>query len=57
MTLLLSGASPESSVFAWGVLANNVGVFRYAIVIFPIWCSRYLMEGYIACGHCLREMA
>jgi|SRR5882762_2050156 len=29
MTLLLSGSSPESSVFAWGVLANNVGVFRY----------------------------
>ncbi|KAF7977800.1 hypothetical protein HWV62_2711 [Athelia sp. TMB] len=28
MTLLLSGASPDSSVFAWGVLANNVGVFR-----------------------------
>jgi alpha-1,3-glucosyltransferase len=27
MTLLLSGSSPESSVFAWGVLANNVGVF------------------------------
>lgn len=30
MTLLLSGASPDSSIFAWGVLANNIGVFRYA---------------------------
>lgn len=29
MTLLLSGASPNSSVYAWGVLANNVGVFRF----------------------------
>lgn len=28
MTLLLSGASPDSSVFAWGVLANNIGAFR-----------------------------
>ena len=29
MTLLLSGASPNSSVYAWGLLANNIGVFRF----------------------------
>jgi len=28
ITLILSGSSPESSAFAWCVLANNVGVFR-----------------------------
>lgn len=28
MTLLLSGASVGSSVYGWGVLVNNVGVFR-----------------------------
>jgi len=29
MTLLLSGAPANSSVFAWGVLVNNIGVFRF----------------------------
>jgi alpha-1,3-glucosyltransferase len=29
MTLLLSGAPVDSSVYAWGVLVNNIGVFRY----------------------------
>lgn len=29
MTLLLSGAPADSSVFAWGVLINNIGVFRF----------------------------
>lgn len=28
MTLLLSGAPVDSSVYAWGVLVNNIGVFR-----------------------------
>jgi alpha-1,3-glucosyltransferase len=29
MNLLLSGSSPDSTLFAWGVLANNVAVFRF----------------------------
>jgi len=29
MTLLLSGAPANSSVFAWGALVNNIGVFRF----------------------------
>jgi alpha-1,3-glucosyltransferase len=28
MNLLLSGAPTDSSIFAWGVLVNNVAVFR-----------------------------
>lgn len=28
MTLLLSGAPVDSSVYAWGVLVNNIGAFR-----------------------------
>ena len=34
MTLLLSGASPNSSVYAWGLLANNIGVFRFVLYAF-----------------------
>lgn len=41
MTLLLSGSSPESPVFAWGVLANNVGVFRYAFYSSTVCSSSY----------------
>jgi alpha-1,3-glucosyltransferase len=46
-TLLLSGASPESSVFAWCVLANNIGVFRCVrnvrmfCLIYEIICSMW----------------
>jgi alpha-1,3-glucosyltransferase len=28
MTALLSGSAPESTVYEWGMLVNNVGVFR-----------------------------
>lgn len=28
MTLLLSGAPVDSAAYAWGVLVNNIGVFR-----------------------------
>jgi alpha-1,3-glucosyltransferase len=28
ITLLLSGASMDSTVFGWGMLVNNVAVFR-----------------------------
>ncbi len=30
ITLLMSGAPPESTVFAWGALANNIAAFRWA---------------------------
>jgi alpha-1,3-glucosyltransferase len=33
MNLLLSGSSPDSSLFAWGVLANNVAVFRCVMMM------------------------
>jgi hypothetical protein len=32
MTLLLSGAPVDSAAYAWGVLVNNIGVFRYVTV-------------------------
>lgn len=33
MTLLLSAAPADSAVHAWGVLVNNVAVFRWALVL------------------------
>jgi alpha-1,3-glucosyltransferase len=36
ITLLLAGSSPQSSVFAWGVLANNIGVFRCVLEFYMV---------------------
>ena len=42
MTLLLSGAPPNSSVYAWGVLANNIGVFRFVhYILAVVHCTRF----------------
>ena len=54
ITLILSGSSPESSAFAWCVLANNVGVFRYAVNLYVFWLVLCKLSA--ACGRCSNEM-
>jgi alpha-1,3-glucosyltransferase len=50
MTLLLSGASVDSSVYGWGSLVNNVGVFRCVLHQYlPMWPEIYNLE--TVCGH------
>lgn len=48
LTLLFSGATPDSAVFLWGALGCNVAVFRLAV--FPLLNRRTCLTYLTVCG-------